>query len=107
MADSEAYHQYWPPAGNEHQGLLGMPQLPQTDRKYHSCDWSEAGGGIGVTYFCRWFQDAVKIPTRRLIRSSKEHPLSLCGAGRMSTHDFFLFNDLFVHAQVSLFFLIT
>lgn len=47
--------------------------------------------------------DAVKIPTRRLVRGSKDHPLSLYGAGRMSTHDFFLFNDLFVHAQYSTF----
>ncbi|XP_061189160.1 alsin-like isoform X2 [Saccostrea echinata] len=47
--------------------------------------------------------DAVKIPTRRLIRSSRDHPLSLYGGGRMSTNDFFLFNDLFVHAQYSTF----
>uniref|UniRef100_K1R9I4 Alsin n=1 Tax=Magallana gigas TaxID=29159 RepID=K1R9I4_MAGGI len=47
--------------------------------------------------------DAVKIPTRRLVRGSRDHPLSLYGAGRMSTHDFFLFNDLFVHAQYSAF----
>ncbi|XP_056010934.1 alsin-like isoform X4 [Ostrea edulis] len=46
--------------------------------------------------------DTVKIPTRRLIRSSRDHLLTLYGAGRMSTHDFFLFDDLLVHAQLKL-----
>ncbi|XP_021370845.1 alsin-like isoform X2 [Mizuhopecten yessoensis] len=45
--------------------------------------------------------DALKIPSRRLVRDSKTHPLTLQGAGRFSVNHFILFNDLFVHSQYS------
>ncbi|XP_069108324.1 alsin-like [Argopecten irradians] len=47
--------------------------------------------------------DALKIPSRRLVRDSKTHPLTLQGAGRFSVNHFILFNDLFVHSQYSSF----
>ncbi|XP_060076194.1 alsin-like [Ylistrum balloti] len=47
--------------------------------------------------------DALKIPSRRVVRDSKTHPLSLQGAGRFSANYFVLFNDLFVHIQYSSF----
>lgn len=43
--------------------------------------------------------DAVKIPSRRLIKDSKKKPLLLQGGGRFSTHVFLLFNDMFIHVQ--------
>ena len=46
------------------------------------------------------FKDAVKIPSRRLIKDSKKKPLLLQGGGRFSTHVFLLFNDMFIHVQV-------
>ena len=45
-------------------------------------------------------QEQLRIPRRRLIRSSKKHPLSLHAAGRFSSHRFLLFNDVLVHQQV-------
>ncbi|KAJ8319767.1 hypothetical protein KUTeg_001354 [Tegillarca granosa] len=47
--------------------------------------------------------DALKIPSRRLIRDSKTHPLTLEGGGRFSTHIYLLFNDMFVHVYSSTF----
>ncbi|XP_071148422.1 alsin-like isoform X3 [Mytilus edulis] len=43
--------------------------------------------------------DAVKIPSRRLVKDSKKSPLVLQGGGRFSSHLFLLFNDMFIHVQ--------
>lgn len=43
--------------------------------------------------------DAVRIPSRRLIKDSKKKALVLQGGGRFSTHVFLLFNDMFIHVQ--------
>nr|KAG5713439.1 hypothetical protein BaRGS_024987 [Batillaria attramentaria] len=43
--------------------------------------------------------DALRIPSRRVMRDSKTLPLMMPAAGRFSTHLFILFNDMFVHLQ--------
>ncbi|XP_071103612.1 alsin-like isoform X2 [Haliotis cracherodii] len=46
--------------------------------------------------------DTLRIPSRRLLRDSKNHPVSIPSAGRFSSHLLLLFNDIFVHAQYNL-----
>lgn len=43
----------------------------------------------------------LKMPKRRLIRDSHQHPLFLLNASRFSSHWFILFNDKFVHVNGS------
>ncbi|XP_033628839.1 alsin-like isoform X1 [Asterias rubens] len=43
--------------------------------------------------------EAIKRPDRRVLRDSRNKPLSLHNAGRLSQHWFLLFADIFVHAQ--------
>lgn len=43
--------------------------------------------------------DALRIPSRRVVRDSKSHPLMMPAAGRFSSYLFILFNDMFVHLQ--------
>ncbi|KAK7113743.1 alsin-like isoform X2 [Littorina saxatilis] len=43
--------------------------------------------------------DALRVPSRRVMRDSKSHPVYLPAAGRFSSHLFILFNDMFVHLQ--------
>ncbi|ESO94409.1 hypothetical protein LOTGIDRAFT_145057, partial [Lottia gigantea] len=47
--------------------------------------------------------DALKIPSRRLLRDSKNNPLNLPNSGRFTNHIIMLFNDGLVHAQNSTF----
>ncbi|XP_076313442.1 amyotrophic lateral sclerosis 2 [Tachypleus tridentatus] len=42
--------------------------------------------------------DTFRIASRRLVRESKSHPLSLVSSGRFSTHSFILFSDVLVHS---------
>ncbi|XP_067686605.1 alsin-like isoform X2 [Haliotis asinina] len=46
--------------------------------------------------------DTLRIPSRRLLRDSKNHPVSIPSAGRFSSHLLLLFNDIFVHVQYNL-----
>ncbi|XP_052771855.1 alsin-like [Mya arenaria] len=45
--------------------------------------------------------ESVCKPARRLIKESKSSPLTLTSAGRFSTNNFYLFNDIFIHSQYS------
>ncbi|XP_065051875.1 alsin-like [Rhopilema esculentum] len=45
--------------------------------------------------------EALKDPHRRILRTSKNAPLSLARASRLASHSFMLFNDVFVHCQSS------
>lgn len=49
---------------------------------------------------CSDEQESLQSPSRRLVRDSRKNGLSLASAGRFSWHNFFLFNDCFVHLQV-------
>ncbi|KAK3595359.1 hypothetical protein CHS0354_008782 [Potamilus streckersoni] len=46
-------------------------------------------------------KENLQTATRRLLRESKTHPLTLQSSGRFSTHVFYLFTDVFVHYQNS------
>ncbi|XP_005106198.1 alsin isoform X2 [Aplysia californica] len=43
--------------------------------------------------------DAMRIPSRRVLRDSKAHPISWLAAGRFTSHIFVLFDDVFMHFQ--------
>ena len=71
--------------------------------------WYNCTGWLGIKHqvsywfmllMAWWFQDALRIPSRRVLRDSKTHPLLMPSAGRFSSHLFILFNDMFVHLQV-------
>lgn len=48
-----------------------------------------------------FYQEALQVAERRLLRDSRTHSLTLSNAGRFSSsHVFLLFNDCFVHVQV-------
>ncbi|CAE1150413.1 ALS2 [Acanthosepion pharaonis] len=45
--------------------------------------------------------ESLRTPERRLLRDTKQHPLTQASAGRFSVHNFLLFNDIFVHVHGS------
>lgn len=45
--------------------------------------------------------DSIRIPTRRLLRESRTHPIQVVNSGRFSSHWIILFNDILVHVHGS------